>query len=58
MRRFDAPLNHISCRIRLQALCSVIGLLCPLVLNELDATPIDQHEVAVTFTDDDKGCPP
>jgi hypothetical protein len=38
-RGFDAALNHISGRTRRQLLCSVIRLLCPLILNELDPAP-------------------
>src|SRR6185436_13284994 len=56
--RFDAALNHISSRSRLHVLRSVIGLLCPLVLNELDAAPVDYRKVAVTYADNNKRCPP
>src|SRR6266511_4413961 len=58
LRRFDAALNQISSRSRLHFFCSVIGLLCPLVFNELDAAPVDYREVPVTRTDNDKRCPP
>src|SRR5262247_1979037 len=56
-RGFDAALNHVSRRVRLQVLCGVIWLLRPLVLNEFDATPVGDHQVAATFADDDHGRP-
>src|SRR5262245_59567592 len=56
-RRFDAALNQVSRRIRLQILCGMIWLFRPLVLNEFDAAPVDNRQVAVAFADDYQGRP-
>jgi len=55
--RFDAALNHISRRIRIQVLCGVIGLPCPLFLNQFDAAPVDHQQFAGVFPDDDQSRP-
>ena len=58
MRRFDATLDEIPRRIRLQVLGGVIRLLRPILLDQLDPAPLDDGDLAAAaFAEDDQGRP-
>jgi hypothetical protein len=53
----DSTVNQLSRSLRPQALCCVIRLLGPIVVNEFDSAPVNYDEVAIILTDDNQGRP-
>jgi hypothetical protein len=59
-RGFDTALDHLSCFVRIQAFRCMIWLscaVCRLIVDELNAAPVNHEQPAVASAQHDEGSP-